>query len=433
MIDIKILREDPERIKKNIQRKFQDEKLPLIEELLGLDEKWRKLKYDSDNLRSERNKISEQINQLTKSKEKEKAQILIKQAKTIPEKISKLETEMEELKTKIDEKLIKIPNLIWEGTPLGKSDKENVEIKKWGTIKKFNFPIKTHVELGENLKILNCDKSAQVSGSGFYYLRGNLALLNQALISFARDFMIKKGYEYIETPLMLNEKEIYASMDKKAIQESVYEIKDANKGLIGTAEQSILAYHSGDTLMEQELPKKYFSYSMCFRQEIGAHGVNEKGLWRTHQFNKVEQFVFCMPEDSEKIYNELLQNSEEIIQALELPYRVLELCTGDLADWKYRSADIEVWRPTINNYGEIVSLSNCTDYQARKLNIKYISKDSQTRGILHTLNDTALATSRMMVAILENYQNEDGSITIPKVLQKYMGGKKKIENTKEKH
>jgi seryl-tRNA synthetase len=225
---------------------------------------------------------------------------------------------------------------------------------------------------------------------------------------------------------MLNEKEIYASMDKKAIQDSVYEIKDENKGLIGTAEQSLLAMHSGQVLNESELPKKYFSYSMCFRKEIGAHGINEKGLWRTHQFNKVEQFIFCMPEDSEKFYNELLKNSEEILQALELPYRVLELCTGDLADWKFRSADLEVWRPTLKAYGEVMSLSNCTEYQARKLDIKYVSKDGKRRGVLHTLNDTALASSRIMVAILENNQQKDGSIKIPKVLRPYMGGKEII-------
>jgi seryl-tRNA synthetase len=429
MIDIKLLRENPELVRENIKRKFQDEKLELVDEAIKLDEKWRKLKYDEDILRNERNKISEEINNLKKSgKDADKE---IKKAKKIPEEISKIEEKRKKLEQNIFEIMYKIPNIIWKGAPSGKSDKDNVEIKKWGKIPQFNFPIKTHVELAEKLGIVDFDSSAKVSGTGFYYLKKDLALLNQALIRFTIDFMLKKGYEYIETPLMLNEKEIYASMDKKAIQDSVYEIKDENKGLIGTAEQSLLAMHSGQVLNESELPKKYFSYSMCFRKEIGAHGINEKGLWRTHQFNKVEQFIFCMPEDSEKLYNELLKNSEGILQALELPYRVLELCTGDLADWKFRSADLEVWRPTLKVYGEVMSLSNCTEYQARKLDIKYVSKDGKRRGVLHTLNDTALASSRIMVAILENNQQKDGSIKIPKVLQQYMNGKKVIGENKK--
>jgi len=424
MIDIRLIRENPELVKRNIKKKFQNEKIRLVDEAIKLDERWRKLKYDEDTLRSERNKISEEINKLKKSGKN--ADKEIKKAKKIPEEISKIEENRKKLEEEIKQIMYKIPNIIWEGAPSGKSDKDNIEIKKWGKISQFNFPVKTHVELAEKLGIVDFDASARVSGTGFYYLKKDLALLNQALIRFTIDFMLKKGYEYIETPLMLNEKEIYASMDKKAIQDSVYEIRDENKGLIGTAEQSLLAMHSGQILNESELPKKYFSYSMCFRKEIGAHGINEKGLWRTHQFNKVEQFIFCMPEDSEKLYNELLRNSEEILQSLELPYRILELCTGDLADWKFRSADLEVWRPTLKAYGEVMSLSNCTEYQARKLDIKYISKDGKRRGVLHTLNDTALASSRIMVAILENNQQKDGSIKVPKVLQPYMNGKKVI-------
>ncbi len=421
MIDIKLIRENPDLVRKNIKKKFQDEKLPLVDEILRLDEQWRKIRYKTDKLRAGRNKISEEINKLMKSGKKPEAKKLIIQAKEIPEKIKKFEEKESKSYEKIVEKLTQLPNIISEKVKVGKDESANVEIRKWGKIPKFSFPIKTHVELGEALGVLDFDKSAKVSGTGFYYLKRELAILNQALLSFARDFMLKRGYEYIETPLLLNEKEIYASMDKQAIQESVYEIKDCGKGLIGTSEQSVLAYHSGDTIREQDLPKKYFSYSMCFRQEIGAHGVNEKGLWRTHQFNKVEQFVFCMPEDSGEIYLELLKNSEDLLKDLELPYRVLDICSGDLADWKHQSLDLEVWRPTIKAYGEIVSLSNCTDYQARNLDIKYVAKDSQTRGILHTLNDTALATSRIMVAILENNQQKDGSIKIPKVLQKYTG------------
>lgn len=431
MIDIKLIRENPELVKENIKKKFQDKKLPLVSKIKKLDEEWRKLKYNADDLRSKRNQTSEKINELMKIQKKDEAQKFIKKAKKISKEIEKSEEKTEKLEQKINEKMIQIPNIIWDKIPIGKSDKDNVETNKWGKPKKFKFKIKNHVELGEKLDIIDFDKSSKVAGKGFYYLKGDLALLNQALISFARDFMLKKGYQYIETPLMLNEKEIFASMDKEAISESVYQIKDAKKGLIGTSEQSILAYHSGDTIHENNLPKKYFSYSMCFRQEIGSHGVNEKGLWRTHQFNKIEQFIFCMPKDSEKIYEELLKNSQEILELLELPYRTLELCSGDLADWKHRSADLEVWRPTLNEYGEVVSLSNCTEYQARKLNIRYVSKDGKTRGILHTLNDTALATSRIMVAIMENNQNEDGTINIPNILQPYMNKKKKIEASKK--
>ena len=428
MIDIKLIREDPKLVKENIKKKFQDKKLPLVDKVKKLDEDWRKLKFQADKLRADRNKVSKQINQAKKQKQDVKP--LIKKAKEIPNKIKQIEEKSDKLQQQIKEIMYQIPNIISKQTPTGKDESKNKVIKKSGKIPKITNP-KNHVELIENLDVADFDASGKVSGTGFYYLKKELALLNQALIRFAIDFMTKKGYEYIETPLMLNEKAIYASMDKEAIQESVYSIKDENLSLIGTAEQSILAYHSQDTIKQEELPKKYFSYSMCFRKEIGAHGINEKGLWRTHQFNKIEQFIFCKPEDSEKLYNELLKNSEEILKQLELPYRILELCSGDLADWKYRSADIEVYRPTTKDYGEIVSLSNCTDYQARKLGIKAVDKHGNRR-ILHTLNDTALATSRILVAIIENNQQKDGSIKIPKVLQKYTGFKEIKKETKLK-
>jgi len=416
MIDIKLIRENPELVKKNIKKKFQDEKLPLVDKVKKLDEDWRKLKFDEDKLRADRNKVSKKINELKKSGKN--ADNEIKEAKKIPEKIAGLEEKRKTLEEEIRKIMYAIPNIIHKSVPAGKDASENIEIKKAGKIPKFRFPVKNHVELIEELNLGDFESSARVSGKGFYYLKNELALLNQALIRFAIDFMKSKGYEYIETPLMLNEKSIFASMDKKAIEESVYSIKDEDLNLIGTAEQSLLAMHSGDTISEGELPKKYFSYSMCFRKEIGSHGINEKGLWRTHQFNKVEQFIFCKPEDSEKLYNELLKNSEEILKKLGLPYRVLQLCSGDLADWKYQSADLEVWRPTMNDYGEVVSLSNCTDYQARKLDIRCVDKKGNRR-ILHTLNGTALATSRILVAILENNQQKDGSIKIPSALWKY--------------
>ncbi|MBS3079889.1 serine--tRNA ligase [Candidatus Pacearchaeota archaeon] len=419
MLDIKFIREHPKEVKENIKKKFQEHKLKLVDEILSLDEQWRKNKYGLDNLRKERNLISEEINKAKKSKDEKKAKELIHKAKIIPEKIKKAEDETELLGKKIKELLLEIPNIISKETPVGKDASNNKEIKKIGKIRKDK--IKNHVELLEELKLADFEKSAEVSGKGFYYIKKELALLNQALIRFAIDYMKKKKYEYIETPLMLNEISIFASMNKEAIEESVYSINNEDLNLIGTSEQSLLAMHSNDVLKEDELPKKYFSYSMCFRKEIGAHGINEKGLWRTHQFNKIEQFVFCKPEDSEKLYKELLNTSEEILKALQLPYRVIEICSGDLGDWKYRSHDFEVFRPTIKEYGEVGSLSNCTDYQARKVNIKVIDKHGN-RKIVHTLNNTVLATSRIMVAIIENLQTRNG-IKIPKVLWKYTGFK----------
>ncbi len=422
MLDIKFIRENPEIVKGNIKRKLQNEKLPLIDKLLDMDEKWRKIKADADLLRAERNKISEQINNAKKEKKDALASGLIKRAKALPEELKKIEAEENLLAAEIKAILNKIPNIMSKETPMGKDASENREIKKRGKITKFTFPVKTHVQLAEGLGIADFEASARVSGNGFYYLKNDLAILNQSLIKFAIDFMLKQGYEYIEPPLMLNEKSIYASMDKAAIEQSVYSIKDADLNLIGTAEQALLAMHSHQAIPESLLPKKYFAYSMCFRKEVGAHGINEKGLWRTHQFNKVEQFIFCRPEDSRKYYDELAKNSEGILKALELPYRMIELCSGDLADWKYRSADFEVYRPTTKEYGEVMSLSNCTDYQARKLDIKCID-DKGSKRVLHTLNNTALATSRIMVALIENNQQKDGSIKMPKSLWKYTGFK----------
>ena len=430
MIDIKLIRENPELVKENIKRKLQTDRIELVDKIKDLDEDWRKTKTQADELRASRNKISEQINQA--KKQGKDASSIIKQAKEIPQKIADLDEKEKQLAQEIHKMMLRIPNIVSKETPIGKDASENIEIIKHGKIPKFKFKPKTHVELAETLKIADFDASSKVSGNGFYYLKNELAILNQALIRFAIDFMRKKSYEYIEPPLMLNEKSIFASMDKTAIEQSVYSIRDEDLHLIGTSEQAVLAMHSGQTLSESELPKKYFSYSMCFRKEVGAHGINEKGLWRTHQFNKVEQFIFCKPEDSPKLYEELLQNSIGILDALELPFHVIELCTGDLADWKYRSADLEVWRPTTNSYGEVMSLSNCTDYQARKLDIKCLDKQGNRR-VLHTLNDTALATSRILVTLLENNQQEDGSIAIPKVLWPYTGFKEiKLKKKQEK-
>lgn len=420
MLDIKFIRENPDLVKKNMKKKFQDPKV--VDDFLSHDKNLRLLKKKIDDLRSERNKLSEQINKA--KKQGKEADGFLMQAKNIPIKIKDLEKEKQRSEQVFNELLVQIPNIIHDSVPLGKDENENKEIKKWGAIPKFDFPIKNHVDICEDLGIADFEASAETTGHGFYFLEGDLAMLNQALIRFAIDFMHKKGYHYIETPLMLKNQVLAASLDTEEFARTIYELKDDDLALIGTAEYSLLARYMGTTFLEKELPKKVFSYSMCFRKEIGSHGINEKGLWRTHQFNKVEQVIFCAPEDSYKMYDELLKNSEEIMQALNLPYRVLEMCSGDLAPWKAKSADVEVWRSTTKDYGEVMSLSNCTDYQVRDLNIRLDRKGK--REVVHALNNTALATSRIMVAILEHYQNKDGSVAIPKVLVPYMNGIKKI-------
>ena len=417
MIDLKDLRENPGLYQENMRKKDQDSKV--VDEILELDEEWRSVKLKADKLRHERNKISEDINQAKKSKNEGKAKELIKKAREIPEELKNLEAEEKDVYGSLVENLRKIPNLMHPKVPKGNSDKDNKVVKKWGTVKKSSSL--NHVEIAEKLDIADFDASAKIAGTGFYYLKGDLALLNRALINFAIDFMAKKKYTYIEPPLMVNKEIEVAKGDFTAFQNALYKIEGEDLYMIPTAEDSILGMLKGKTISEEKLPLKFFGYSMSFRKEIGSHGINEKGLWRTHQFNKVEQFIFCKPSDSWKYYDELLQNTEQIMKALKLPYRVLEICTGDLGDWKARSHDIEVWRPTTKSYGEVGSLSNCTDYQARDLDIKGIGKKGE-RYILHTLNNTALASSRIMVAILENFQNKDGSVSVPKVLQKYMLG-----------
>lgn len=422
MLDINLLREKPELVTASEKRRARDGKL--VEQVLALDEQWRKELKKVEVLKHQRNVVSEEINKAKKEKKAKEAATKIKKMKEVAAEIKKLEEEAEELLKRRDEELLKIGNIVHKKVPSGKDDSENVEIKRVGKLPKFDFKIKNHVELGEELGLVDFESSAETSGNGFYFLRGELALLNQALLRFAVDFMQKKNYTYIEPPLMIKKDVLGAAIDTKEFVQSIYSVDGENLALIGTSEHALLGMHVGKVFREDELPKKYTAYSMCFRKEVGAHGINEKGLWRTHQFNKVEQFVFCKPEESEKYFEELLRNSEEILQALQLPYRVIEICTGDLAAWKNRSYDLEVWRPTTNSYGEVMSLSNCTDYQARKLGIKVLGKEA--KRVVHTLNNTALATSRMMVAILENNQTKKGTVLVPKALWPYLNGKKEI-------
>ena len=429
MIDIKLIRENSDLVKENIKKRFQKEKLPLIDNLISKDAQWRKLKSQVDILRSERNKISKEIAEAKKAKKDSKK--LLTKAKEIPKKILEKETKLKKLKLEISEILKQIPNIIHKSVPLGESAKENVEIEKIGVPKKFSFDIKNHAEIGEDLGILDFDTTAKISGKGFYILKGDLALLNQALINFARDFMVSKGYEYIEPPLMIREEVLRGVYSKAEIEAMAYKIEGEDSFLIATSEHPVIGMFINKNLNYKDLPIKLTAYSMCFRKEIGSHGVDEKGLFRTHQFNKQEMVIICEPEDSYKYYKELMDLSKQLFKKLKIPIRELESCSGDLSDLKSKGADLEFWRPRLKEYNEIGSVTNMEEAQARRLNIKYFDKKGQ-RKFVHTLNNTAIATSRALVGILENYQQKDGSVKIPEVLVPYMNGKKIIEKNSNK-
>ncbi len=400
----------------------------MVDKVKKLDEGWRKLKYEEDNLRSRRNKISEQINQA--KKQKKDASKLIKKAKAIPKEIERVRRKRKKLEEEINQIMYEIPNIIHKSVPTGKDESKNVEIKKIGKPKKFNFPAKGHVELGEKLGMLDFDVSAKVSGKGFYYLKGDLALLNMALINFARDYMIKQGFEYVEPPLMIRKEILKGVYSNKEINAMVYKIEDEDLYLIATAEHPLIGQFINKTLKKKDIPIKQTGYSMCFRKEIGSHGIDEKGLFRTHQFNKQEMIIICEPSESYKWYDKMLKISVDIFKALEIPIRILEMCSGDLGDLKAKSCDLEAWSARQKKYFEIGSLTNMEEAQARRLNIKI--EDKGKRYFAHTLNNTVIATSRALIALMENHQQKDGSIKIPKVLWKYMGGKKVIGNEKKK-
>ncbi len=426
MLDINFIRENPQLVRENEKKRNREPKT--VDFVLQYDQQWKNALKKIEELKHLRNVVSEEINHAKKAKKEKEAQQKIVEMKKVAEQIKESEEDVQNLLCKRDAAAQKLGNIMHPDVPPGKDDSENVEIKTWGKKAVFSFPLKNHAELVENLGIADFEASAKTSGNGFYFLKGQLGLLNQALIQFALNFMQKKKYTYIEPPLMIYKNVLAAAVDVGEFEKTIYDVEKGELVLIGTSEHALLGIHAGETFTEKDLPKKYYSYSMCFRKEVGAHGINEKGLWRTHQFNKVEQFIFCLPEESQKYFQELLKNSEEILKALGLPYRVIEICAGDLSAWKHRSYDLEVWRPTVQKYGEVMSLSNCTDYQARKLNIK-VERNGK-REVVHTLNNTAMATSRIMVAILENFQTKEGTIKVPKVLWPYMGGIKEIKKVK---
>ena len=429
MIDIKLLRENPDLYRKNAKKKFKNQKI--VDDVLDLDSEWRKTKLEADNLRSERNKISEQINQEKKKGDVRGVHGLIARAKEIPKKLEEIELKEKIVYGKLKKEIYRIPNLMSKRVPIGKDETENKVEKVFGKPKKKTFEIKSHAEIAENLGVIDFDSSARVSGTGFYYLQGELALLNRALINYATDIMIKKGFQYVETPLMLKEGIIDQVTDLNDKKNQIYLIRDDDLALIGTSEHSLIGRFAEQEIEEKKLPIKQTSYSMCFRKEIGSHGIDEKGLFRTHQFNKIEMIVICKPEESEKFFEELKKITVEIFKGLEIPIRVLKICSGDLGDLKYEQIDVEAYSPRKKDYFEVGSCSNLTDAQARKLGISTRIKGQ--RIVPHTLNNTAIATSRALVAILENHQQKDGSVKIPKALWKYTRFKKiEMKKTEKK-
>ena len=423
MIDINLIRDSPELVKENIKKKFQNEKLHLVDEIRKKDDEWRKLKGQADELRAERNSLSKQIADAKKSGKDVKK--LLQKAKDIPEEIYNLENKMLDLHQDIMQRLMQVPNILHKSVPIGKDSSQNVVREVIGKPVVPNFEIKNHAQLLEERNLADFDASIALSGNGFYVLKGDLALLNQALISYARDFMVENGYTYIEPPLMIREEILRGVYSKKEIEAMAYKIQDENLYLIATSEHPVIGMFINKNLNHKDLPIKLTAYSMCFRREIGSHGIDEKGLYRTHQFNKQEMVVICKPEDSYKYYDELLKLSKELFKKLKIPIRELESCSGDLSDLTAKGADLEAWSPRQQKYFEITSITNMEEAQARRLNIKFFDEKGERR-FAHTLNNTAIATSRALVAIIENFQQKDGSIRIPDVLVPYMHGKKFI-------
>lgn len=408
MLDIKLIREDPERIKKGVADKQYDPSI--VDKVLELDEKRRSLISEIEEIRARRNKAAEEKN--------------IEEGKKIKQELAKLEPELEKAEKEFTQSLMQIPNIPNDSVPVGKNETENVEVRKWGTPKEFTFTPKDHLELGIKLGILDFESGAKVTGSQFFFLYGDGAMLELALTQYVLTKLSKVGFLPVITPdLAKSRYYLGTGYQPKGDEAQIYEIEGHDLGLIATAEVTLAGKHADEVIPENKLPLKYIGYSHCFRQEAGAYGKYSKGLYRVHQFTKTEMFIYCKPEESDKYHQEILKVEEEIYQELKLPYRVLEMCTGDLGAMAARKFDVEVWMPGRGDYGEVTSTSNCTDYQARNLNIKF-RKTTGENEYVHMLNGTAIVMSRVPLAILENYQNEDGSITIPEVLQKWMGKEK---------
>ena len=425
MLDIKFVRENPEAVKQNIKNKFQDRKLPLVDEVLELDEKNREIKQEVQSLRANRNKISKQIGGLMAQGKKEEAEQLKQEVSNQAGRIEELTEEEKKVEEKILKIMMTIPNIIDPSVPIGKDDSENVEIEKFGEPIVPDFEIPYHTEIMENFSGIDLDSARKVAGQGFYYLMGDIARLHSAVISYARDFMINRGFTYCVPPFMIRSNVVTGVMSFDEMDAMMYKIEGEDLYLIGTSEHSMIGKFIDTMIQEEELPKTLTSYSPCFRKEKGAHGLEERGVYRIHQFEKQEMIVVCKPEESMDWYEKLWKNTVDLIRSLDIPVRTLECCSGDLADLKVKSVDVEAWSPRQKKYFEVGSCSNLGDAQARRLKIRVNGEDGKYYA--HTLNNTVVAPPRMLIAFLENNLQADGSVKIPEALQPYMGGMNVIQ------
>ena len=426
MIDIKLIRENEELVKENIKKKFQDEKLPLVDEVKELDVKVRDIQTEADNLRAERNKKSKQIGAYMAKGDKEEAEKLKAEVEQNADRLKALEEETEVISARIKEIMMTIPNIIDDIVPIGKDDTENVERQKFGEPAVPEYEIPYHVDIMESLNGIDLDAAGKVAGSGFYYLMGDIARLHSAILSYARDFMINKGFTYCVPPFMIRSAVVNGVMSFGEMDEMMYKVEGEDLYLIGTSEHSMIGKFINSATEESKLPLTLTSYSPCFRKEKGSHGIEERGVYRIHQFEKQEMIVVCKPEDSKEWFDKLWNNTVELFRSIDIPVRTLECCSGDLADLKERSIDVEAWSPRQKKYFEVGSCSNLGDAQARRLNIKIVTDDNK-RYFAHTLNNTVVASPRMLIAFLENNLQEDGTIVIPEVLRPYMGGQDKLQ------
>ena len=425
MLDIKFLRENPEIVKQNIKNKFQDSKLPLVDEVIKLDSEYRAFKGEADSLRGGRNKLSKEIGMLMAQGKRDEAEEVKKQVTANAKRLAELEVLEAEYQEKIKNIMMVIPNIIDPSVPIGKDDSENVEVQRYGEPAIPSFDIPYHTEIMEGLSGLDLESARKVAGNGFYYLMGDIARLHSAIISYARDFMIDRGFTYCIPPFMIRSEVVTGVMSFAEMDAMMYKIEGEDLFLIGTSEHSMIGKFIDTILPEESLPQTLTSYSPCFRKEKGAHGIEERGVYRIHQFEKQEMIVVCKPEESPYWFDKLWQNTVDLFRTLDIPVRTLECCSGDLADLKVKSIDVEAWSPRQKKYFEVGSCSNLGDAQARRLRIRVNGKDS--KYFAHTLNNTVVAPPRMLIAFLENNLNEDGSVNIPVALQPYMGGKTKIE------
>lgn len=429
MIDIELIRKNKEAVKENIKKKFQDNKLPLVDEVFELDKNYRLAKTQGDNLRADRNRISKEIGLFMRNKDLQKAELAKTKVKTIDIEIQKLEKEEEKIAKEIYEKMMVIPNIIDETVPIGKDDSENVEIEKFGNPFVPNYEIPYHADIFQTFDGFDQESAGRTSGNGFYYLQGDVARLHSSIISYARDFMIDRGFTYVVPPFMIRSEVVTGVMSFEEMENMMYKIEGENLYLIGTSEHSMIGKFMGQIIKEDQLPKTLTSYSPCFRKEVGAHGIEERGVYRVHQFEKQEMVVVCHPSESKYWYDQLWKNAVDLYRSLEIPVRTLECCSGDLADLKVKSCDVEAWSPRQKKYFEVGSCSNLGDAQARRLGIRI--KGEKGNYFAHTLNNTVVATPRVLIAFFENHYQENGDITIPEKLQPYMGGQKVI-HPKEK-